>query len=123
MSLVHRNDMVEQVPSATADPALGHAVLPRALDGGLQACDLHGSNRSRHFQSILCIMIKDEKLGGRLVREGLSRLLDNPGASRMTCDVEVEDAPPVMTDDEEQYRQLKVTVGTVKKSMAAMASR
>ncbi len=49
MSLVQRNDMVEQFASAASDPTLPDAVLPRALDGGLHARDLHGSNRSRDF--------------------------------------------------------------------------
>ena len=41
----------------------------------------------------------------------------------MTGDVEVEDAPTVMTDVKKQYKTPKVMVGTVKESMAAMASR
>jgi hypothetical protein len=81
MVLVQSNDVVEQIPSAAADPALSNTVLPRAPDGSLRGDDLHGSNRGWNFQSILCIVIKDEELGGRLIREGLSQLLGNPGAS------------------------------------------
>jgi hypothetical protein len=77
MVLVQSNDVVEQIPSAAADPALSNTVLPRAPDGSLRGDDLHGSNRGWHFQSILCIVIKDEELGGRLLREGLSQLLGN----------------------------------------------
>jgi len=101
MLLVQSNDVVQQLSSATADPALGHAVLPRVLDRGLQAGNVHGSNRDWDFQSILCIMIKDEELGGRLIRKGLAQLLADPGASRMTRNVEVKNAPAVMANDKE----------------------
>lgn len=50
-------------------------------------------------------MIKDEVLGGGLIREGLSQLLDNPDARRMTCNVQVENAPAVMADDEETVQK------------------
>lgn len=59
----------------------------------------------------------------RLIREGFSQLLDNPGARGMTRHVAVENAPSVVADDEETVEEAKVAVGTVKKSMAAIASR
>jgi len=101
MSLVQRNDLVEQFASAASDPTLRDAVLPRALDGGLHARDLHGSNRSRDFQSILRVVVKDEELGRGLIREGFAHLLDNPSAGRMRRDIEVQNASTVVADDEE----------------------
>lgn len=41
MSLVHSDDVVEQLPSAAADPALSNTVLPRAPDGSLRGGNLH----------------------------------------------------------------------------------
>jgi hypothetical protein len=35
MPFVQGDDMVQQLTSATANPALGDPVLPRAVDGGL----------------------------------------------------------------------------------------
>ena len=32
MTLIEHDDMIEQVPAAVADPALGHAVLPRTAE-------------------------------------------------------------------------------------------
>ena len=101
MSLVQGNDLVEQFASAASDPTLRDAVLPRALDGGLHARDLHGSNRSRDFQSILRVVVKDEELGRGLIREGCAHLLDNPSAGRMRRDIEVQNASTVVADDEE----------------------
>ena len=111
MVLVQSNDVVEHIPSAAADPALSNTVLPRAPDGSLRGDDLHGSNRGWNFESILCIVIKDQELGGRLIREGLSQLLGNPGASGMTGNVEVENAPAVMADDEEAVQKAESDAG------------
>jgi hypothetical protein len=61
--LIQGKDVIEQVTPATPDPALGNTVLPRALEGGLHAFDLHGSNRSWNFQSILSVVIEDEVFG------------------------------------------------------------
>jgi hypothetical protein len=84
MVLVQRDDVVQQLSSATADPTLGHPVLPRAPHGGLEAGNVHGSNCSRDFHPILGVMIKDEELGRRRIWKAVPQLLADPGASRMT---------------------------------------
>ena len=72
MALVQRNDLVEQLAPATADPAFRDSILPRALDRGLHATNWHGPNRSRYFQSILCVVIIDQELGRGLVGKGFA---------------------------------------------------
>ena len=49
--------------------------------------------------------------------------LDCPPARRILGDVEVQKAPTVTTYDEKTQRTANLTVGTVKKSIAAIASR
>ena len=44
MTLVQRNDVIEQIATTAADPAFRHPVLPGALYGGLEASNAHGSN-------------------------------------------------------------------------------
>ena len=107
MSLVQRDDMIEQLAAATSHPALGHAILPRALHRCLQTFYFHGSNRRRNFESILCVVVKDEELGGGLVREGFAHLLDNPGTGRIPCDIEVQDSSTVVADDEENLKDVE----------------
>ncbi len=107
MALVQRDDLIEQLTSATADPALRDSILPRALDGGSHAAHLHGSNRSRDFQSILCVVIQDEELGCGLKGKCFAQLMDNPTARRMPSDIEMQDASTVMADDEEAIEQVK----------------
>ncbi len=101
MSLVQGDDVVEQLATAAANPAFRNSVLPRALDGGLNSSDFHGPNRNRNFQSVSCVMIEEKKLRRRLVGKRFPQLLHNPGAGRMAGDIEVQDAPAVMANNEE----------------------
>ena len=104
MALVQRNDLVEQIAPAAADPAFRDSILPRALDRGLHATNCHGSNRSRYFQSILCVVIIDQELGRGLVGKGFAKLLHNPTARWMTSDIEVQDASTVMANEKEAVK-------------------
>jgi hypothetical protein len=47
---------------------------------------------------------RDQRSGisATLQRESLPQLLDDPSTGRMLGDVNVQDAPPIMTDDEEE---------------------
>ena len=72
MVLVQSDDMVEEVPPTASDPALGNAVLPRAVDRGLHALHVHGSNGSGHLQPVRLVVIKEEESGSGLIGEGLS---------------------------------------------------
>ena len=100
MAFIDGNDVIQQVAAAAADPALRDAILPGAFEGSLNRIYLQGLNGCRDLQSVLCITIEDEKAGSRIKRKRLSQLLDDPQARRMLGDVEVQDAPAVMGDDE-----------------------
>ena len=49
MTLVQRNDVIEQIATTAADPAFRNTVLPGASYGGLEASNAHGSNRWGNF--------------------------------------------------------------------------
>lgn len=63
--------------------------------------DLHSTNRRRNFQPIFPIPVKDEELRSRCKWKCFPQLLNDPFASWMGCDVEVNDPPPTVADDEE----------------------
>ena len=107
VSLVQRNGLVEQFVSAASHPALRDSVLPGTLNRGLYAGDLHGSNRSRNVQPILCVVVKDEEFGRGLIGKGFAQLLYDPSARRMASDVEVQDAATVVADDEEAIENIE----------------
>jgi hypothetical protein len=77
----------------------------------------------KHFVSELRITIKDQVLMPVFCRKRFSQLLRNPQTSGMLGDVEVQNAPTIMSDHEEAMSALNVSVGTVKKSIAAITSR
>jgi hypothetical protein len=86
--------------------------------------DLHGANCDGNFGTVLGVVIQDEKLGCWFVGKGFAQLLHDPGATRMACNVEVKNTPPIVADYEENIKHPKRhSRGTEKKSMAAMASR
>jgi hypothetical protein len=72
MVLVQSDDVVEHIAAAASDPALGNAVLPRAVDRGLHALHVHGSDGSRNFQPVLLVVINEEESGSGLIRERLT---------------------------------------------------
>jgi len=72
VSLVHRDDVIEQIPAAAFHPALGYSVLPRTPDRGSHASDLQGTNGSKHFQAVFLVAIEEQVCRGRFVRKRFS---------------------------------------------------
>jgi hypothetical protein len=66
------------------------------------------------------IAVMNQKLVLIIIRKGFTQLLCDPKAGRMLSDVAVQDSSAIT---KKQYRTPKVIVGTVKKSIAAIASR
>src|SRR5258708_29724079 len=83
--------MILAMSARSAEPGISSstALLPHAM-----------SNRCGDFQSILGITIKDDEPWSGFKRKCFSQLLDDPQACRMLCDIEVQDPPTIMTDDE-----------------------
>lgn len=61
MRLVDSNQMVQQFAAATADPTLGHAILPRTPYPRPHWSDAHGANRGGNFDAVLRIMIEEKE--------------------------------------------------------------
>jgi hypothetical protein len=85
--------------------------------------DLCGVHRRDHLAPELLIAIKDQVFLRGFKWKRLAQLLDDPTARRMLRDVNVQDAPTIMTDDEEAVEHAERNRWRVKKSMAAIASR
>jgi len=69
MVLVQSDNVVEHIAAAAFDPALGNAVLPRALEGGSHVRHVHGLNGSRNLEPVLLVVIKEKVPGSGLIRE------------------------------------------------------
>jgi hypothetical protein len=105
MAFVQGDDVVQQLPLATADPAFRHSVLPEALERGLKAGDVHGTKRCGNFEPVFCVVIEDEKPGCGLIGECLPQLPHDPTARRMPGDIAVQNAPAVMPNHEEAIEE------------------
>ena len=104
VALVNCDDVIQEITAATPYPTLCNSILPRTLEPGADRIHAEGSNRCGDFQSILGITIKDDEPRGGSKWKCFSQLLDDPQACRMLCDVEVQDAPTVVTDDEKTIK-------------------
>src|SRR6267378_4408467 len=86
IALVACNDVIQDVTTATLDPTLGDAVLPRTFEGGSHRLDLQRANGGWHLCSVLAIPIEDQEPGSRFKRKRFPQLLDNPQARRVFRD-------------------------------------
>ena len=100
MALVNCNEVIQEITSATPYPTLCHSILPRTFERSADRIHAQGSNRCRDFPSILGITIKDDEPRRGSKWKCFSQLLHDPRACRMLCDIEVQDTPTVVTDDE-----------------------
>ena len=101
MAFIENDHMVEQVSAATPYPALRDTILPRTSEAGPFGLDAEALYRIDDFFIKLCATVKDQITGRGVVRECLAQLLDDPGAGRVFGHIAVQDAPPIMGNDEE----------------------
>ena len=107
MAFIHRDNVVQQVLSATFDPTLRYTVLPGTFEGGADRGYIQGSEGPGNFQPVFRIPIEDEIPGSRPKWKRLLQLLDDPTARRMLRDVNVQDASTIVADDEEAVLMLR----------------
>ena len=123
MVFIDYDDMVEQITAARPNESFRNAVLPwtsetRSLRFETEALDCI------HYVAVeIRSTFKNQIFGCAIVGEGLSQLLRHPSASGMPRGIEMKNPSSLMRDHEETVQHTKVSVGTVKKSIAAMASR
>jgi len=72
MSLVHSDDVIEQITTAASYRALSHSVLPGAPDRGLHASDLQRAKSSVYFLTEFLVVIEKQEPGNGLVRKRFS---------------------------------------------------
>src|SRR5882762_10332404 len=100
VAFVNCDDVIQEITPATPYPALCDSILPRTSERGADRTHAQGPNRCGDFQSILGITIKDDEPRSGSKWKRFSQLLDDPRACRMLGDIEVQDTPTIVTDDE-----------------------
>jgi hypothetical protein len=107
MSLVQDNHVVQQIPSATPDPAFRDTVLPRTAKGGTSWRASHVPDSRNHIGSKLRVTIEQKESVRRRIRPRLPHLLHNPESIGISRHIEVQDLAPVAADDEKAIQNTK----------------
>jgi hypothetical protein len=107
VAFVNCNDVIQEITAATPYPTLCDSILPRTFERGADRIHPQGSNRCGDFQSILGITIKEDEPRSGSKWKCFSQLLDDPQACRMLCDIEVQDTPAIVTDNEKAIEHAK----------------
>src|SRR5436853_7294520 len=100
VAFVNCDDVIQEITPATPYPTLCDSILPRTFERSADRIHPQGSNRCGDLQSILGITIKDDEPRSGSKWKCFSQLLHDPRACRMLCDIEVQDTPTVVTDEE-----------------------
>ena len=101
MPLIHNDHMVEQFAAAVSDPAFCDTVLPRTAEAGPFRLNAEALHCIDHFRIKAGTTIKDQVARRRIIGKCFTQLLNHPCAGWMSGYVEVQNAAPVMRDDEE----------------------
>jgi hypothetical protein len=107
--LAENDDMVQALAPDRADQSLREGVLPRAVRRRQDFTDGHALEALAEHLTVDRVAVAKEVGGGGVVREGVHDLLGRPGGGGMLGDIEVEDAPPVVGehDEDEQDAQAR----------------
>src|SRR5882762_2564760 len=84
-----------------ADEPLRIGILPRALRRRQDFTDAHAVQALPEHVTVDGVATAEEIRWGGVVREGIHDLLDRPSGGGMLGDIEVEDAPAVMGEDDQ----------------------
>jgi hypothetical protein len=107
MASIENDDMIEQVPTAVADPTFCNTVLPRTSESGFLRLDTKALDGVDPLTIEVRGSIKNQVLGRRIAGECPSQLSHDPGARWMPSNSPMEDSPPVMRNDEEAVQHAK----------------
>ena len=101
MSFAEDENVIETLASDRADEALREGILPGAVRRREDFVDPHALHAVAKLLAIHLVTIAQE-IGGRgVVREGVHDLLGGPVGGGMLGDVEVDDAPAVVGEHDE----------------------
>src|SRR5215471_6405222 len=111
MPLVQRDQVIQNLTAYTAHPSFRNSVLPRAANACPHSLDPARFQETAHLVAEFTVTIKDDVAVSAWKRQGLSELLQNPIARRMRGGVEMENAAPMMLDDEEAVQHTETQRG------------
>ena len=88
MAFVQRDDRIEQLAPATADPALGDAVLPGGLDARAPRVQAGGLHEPSDIASKRRVVVEQHEAVRTIARKQVPQLLHHPRGRRLAGHVE-----------------------------------
>ena len=107
VTFIQRDDMVEDFPAGTSDPAFSDSILPGSLYARLLWLQTRGLQKRDDFGVELRIVIQNGVTIRLLAGESLPKLLDHPIRSGVSGDVAVQNLAALVLNDEEAIQQLE----------------
>lgn len=101
MSLVQRDDVIQHLMAAAANPSFHDSVLPGTSNACPNGLDPARLQELAHFAAELAVAVEQDVSVWTWQRQRLPQLLDNPVAGWMCRRIEMENPAPLMLDDEE----------------------
>ena len=101
-AFVHSDNVVQELAADASHPALCDAILPRCLHTGALRFETSRLEEFENFGFELRITIQNHVPVGVRFRKSFTQLLHDPGSSWMASDIEMQDSPPLVLDDEKQ---------------------
>ena len=98
--LVEHDHMIEQITAAGFHPSLSHSILPRASERSSLGTASHGFDGSNYVETELLVAVEDQLFVRGLERKCFPQLLHDPETARVARDVEMQDAPTIMANEE-----------------------
>ena len=104
--LVHHDHMIQALPTNTPNQPFNVRILPRTPWCGDHLFDPHVLDPALEVLAVDAVAIAQEETWCVIPGECVDDLLGSPLSRRVRGDVEVQDAPPVMSQDQEDKEDL-----------------
>ena len=122
MTLAEHDHMIEALVSDRADQTFDIAVLPRRSRRCRSVANAHRSNAVRKCLAVDAVPVADEILWRALPTTCLADLPGDPFGSRVRSDAEPQDAPSIMSENQQALEQPDEIVGATNRSIEAIPS-
>src|SRR2546428_9616099 len=109
MAFTQNEDMVQTLPPDRADEPLREGILPRAVGRREDFADPHALDASSKRLAVDAVAIAEEVGRRGVVRECVDELLGGPGGGGMLGAVEVDDAPAMVVEHEQDEQDARLS--------------
>ena len=106
MPFANHDHMVEALPTYRSDDSFTNRILPRRARCDRDFFNTHAFDTLGEVVAVDAVAVADAKTRDFLVREGIDDLLGRPCGVEIYGNVEVNDAPPIMAERDEDLARL-----------------